>query len=102
MATSVDIAKIKQRKRLAKTGFTRMENFLKTIDPDTADADEVRLRLNKLEDLWKSFEESLTELAIYEEVTNEQLDRELVSYEEKYITLKLHGERIIKERVDQS
>ncbi|KMQ89679.1 hypothetical protein RF55_10663 [Lasius niger] len=44
--------------------------------------------------------ESLTELAIYdEEITDEQIDQELVSHEEKYINLKLKGERIIKERV---
>lgn len=72
---------------------------MRAIDPDIVDVDEVRLRLNKLEDLWKTLEESLTELAIYEEIIEKKIDWELVSHEEKYVALKLNGERIIKERV---
>ncbi|XP_071578247.1 uncharacterized protein [Temnothorax nylanderi] len=40
------------------------------------------------------------ELVIYDdEVTDEQVDQELISHEEKYINLKLLGERIIDQRV---
>ncbi|XP_032685831.1 uncharacterized protein LOC116850993 [Odontomachus brunneus] len=100
MPQNAELMKIKQRKRVGKAGFTRVENFIWSIEPNTIDIEEVKLRLNKLDDLWKSLEEILTELAVHDEnVTDEQVDKVLVNYEKKYFDLKLAGERIIKNRV---
>ncbi|NEV48948.1 DUF1759 domain-containing protein, partial [Wolbachia pipientis] len=99
MAESVDLQKIKLRKRVAKAGFTRVENFIKAMDINTVDIEELKIRLDKLEELRKSIEESLIELSIHEEISEEQAEQEIDSYEEKYVSLKLIGERTIKERV---
>ena len=94
MAQNIDLRKIKQNKRLAKAGFTRIETFLDNLDPETVNTEEVKLRLNKLEEFRKSLEESLTELGIHdEEFTEERVDEELSVCEEKYISLRLRGER---------
>ena len=100
MAQNIDLRKIKQNKRLAKAGFTRIKTFLDNLDPETVNTEEVKLRLNKLEEFRKSLEESLTELGIHDkEFTEESVDEELIVCEEKYISLRLRGERLIKERV---
>lgn len=100
MAESAELMKIKQRKKVAKAGFTRMENYIKTINPNTVDIDILNLKLEKLEAHWKSLEESLAELPLYDEETSEQdLELVLISYEEKYINLRVNAERIIKNRV---
>ena len=100
MAQNIDLRKIKQNKRLAKAGFTRIKTFLDNLDPETVNTEEVKLRLNKLEEFRKSLEESLTELGIHDkEFTEESVDEELIVCEEKYISLRLRGKRLIKERV---
>ncbi|XP_018373979.1 PREDICTED: uncharacterized protein LOC108768150 [Trachymyrmex cornetzi] len=100
MAESVDIQRLKIKKRVAKAGFTRIENFIKAIQPDSVDVEEVRIRLDKLEELQKTLEESLVELAVYDkDISEEQIDLEIAGYEEKYVNLKRAGVRIIQERV---
>lgn len=58
MAENIDLQKIKLRKRVAKAGFTRVENFIKAMDINTVDIEELKIRLDKLEELRKSLEES--------------------------------------------
>ncbi|XP_036139261.1 protein expanded isoform X3 [Monomorium pharaonis] len=99
MENNPEIAKLKQKKRIAKASFTRAENFLRTVEPDRVKVDEVNLRLKKLEEAWKAIEESLTELAIFEAFSEEQVDQELVEQEERYIELRLFGERLVRDRV---
>ncbi|XP_018358952.1 PREDICTED: uncharacterized protein LOC108758463 [Trachymyrmex cornetzi] len=72
----------------------------RAIDVNTVDIEEIKIRLDKLEELRQSLEESLMELSVHDkEVTEAQLEQEITSYEEKYVHLKLICERIIKERV---
>lgn len=96
MANNTEVAKLKQKKRIAKASFTRVESFLNAVEPKNVNIEEIKLRLKKLEDAWKSIEESLTELAIHEVLTEEQVDQELVEQEDKYINLRLEGERLMK------
>ncbi|XP_011169928.2 uncharacterized protein LOC105202933 [Solenopsis invicta] len=99
MAENADIQRLKVKRRIAKAGFTRTENFIKSMQPDTVDIDELRIKLDKLAELRKSIEECVIELAVYDiEATDEQIDQQIASYEEKYIGLKLMGERVIKAR----
>lgn len=73
---------------------------MNNINQDTGDIEELKLRLNKLEELWKTLVEIQIELStVDEDMTDEQLNQELESFEDKCIRLKLKGERILKNRV---
>ncbi|XP_039312856.1 uncharacterized protein LOC113004977 [Solenopsis invicta] len=64
------------------------------------DIEELKLRLEKLEELRKALLDSLIELAVHDpELSEAETDQEIEQYEEKYINLKLIGERILKERI---
>jgi len=80
-------------KMVAKAGFTRLENYIKTINPNTVDTDILNLKLEKLKVHWKSLEESLT--TIYDEETSDdqEIELELINYEEKYINLRVSGKK---------
>ena len=60
-------------KRVAKAGFTRVENFIKAMDINTDDTEELKIRLDKLETLRKLLEENLMELND-KEVTEAQVE----------------------------
>lgn len=99
MASEANVLKMKQRKKVTKAGFTRLANLMNNINRDTIDIEEIKLRLNKLEDLWKSLLEVQIELSVVDEdMTDDQMDQELASYEDKYIRLKLE-ERALRDRV---
>lgn len=99
MASEANVFKIKQKKKVTKAGLTRIENFINSIDHDTVDIEKLKLRLNKLEDLWKALLEIQIELLVVDEdTTDELMEQELESYEDKYIRLKLIRERILKNR----
>ncbi|KMQ88378.1 nucleic-acid binding [Lasius niger] len=86
--------------KVTKAGLTRIESFMNNIDQDTSDIEELKLRLNKLEELWKSLIDIQIDLSVLDEnMTDEQLEQDLEMYEEKYIKSKLVGERILKARV---
>lgn len=77
------------KKRIAKAGFTRIENLIKAVQPDTTNIEEVNLRLNKLEEIRKSLEEILIKLAVHDKKANDaEIDQEIASYEERYSNLK--------------
>ncbi|XP_011169838.2 uncharacterized protein LOC105202846 [Solenopsis invicta] len=100
MAENSELAKLKLRRRLTKASITRIETFLKTMNRNTVDIDELRLKLAKLEELWQTLLDVQIEITVCDnEVTEEQTNAEIVRNEEKYMNLKLLGERVIKERV---
>lgn len=69
---------------------------MNNIDHDTIDIE--KIKLNKLEELWKSLIEIQIEL-VDEDMTDDQMDQELKSYKDKYIKLKLIGKRALKDHV---
>lgn len=97
---NTELNKFKAKKKVTKAGLTRMENFMNDIDPDTVDTDKIKLRLSKLEEIWQSFVDIQTELSVLDEnMTDELMEVELKNHEDRYIAIKLKGERILKQRV---
>lgn len=97
---NTEVLRIKQRKKVIKAGLTRIESFINEADHDTVDIKEVKLRLAKLEELWKSLVDILIELSVIDQdMTDDQLQRDLETYEDKYIKVKLLGDRILRHRI---
>lgn len=95
-----DLLRIKNKKRIAKAGLTRLENFFQNVDRGAMDIDEVKLKINRLDETWKTLLDIQVELAVIDrEASEEQLDKELVEYENRYTAIKLIAERLVKVRV---
>ncbi|XP_011861695.1 PREDICTED: uncharacterized protein LOC105558556 [Vollenhovia emeryi] len=95
----VEITKLRLRKRTAKAGLTRIETFLNSLGEEEVDVDKVKVRLDKLDELWKSISTAHLELAVMEDIAEDQLDEELEALEDRYFNLKSKGEKIIRNQL---
>nr|XP_012232203.1 PREDICTED: uncharacterized protein LOC105677895 [Linepithema humile] len=102
MASSVEecLAKLKQRKRILKASLTRSENFFKDINSSDVDIDEIELRISKAEETWKSLSEVQMEIGLLDDnASDDELDKELEGYENKFLHLKLIATKLIKSHI---
>ncbi|XP_039303404.1 uncharacterized protein LOC120357308 [Solenopsis invicta] len=67
---------------------------------NTVDIEALNIRLNKLDEHHRTLTDTLIEIAaIDEEISDEQVDAEMSVCEDKYIELKVLGDRVMKDRV---
>ncbi|XP_018373217.1 PREDICTED: uncharacterized protein LOC108767715 [Trachymyrmex cornetzi] len=100
MSLKEELTKLKTSRRVAKASITRIEKFMKDMDSNTVDLDELKLKVERLEELWQSLLEIQINIAVYDsESTDEQVDLEIATLEEKYMHLKLIASRTMERRV---
>lgn len=65
MATSkeVELSKLKYKKRAIKASLTRLETYINSLENNEFDLDELKIRVGKLEETYKSFTDVQMEIA---------------------------------------
>jgi len=100
MLAKENLTKLNQRKKVTKASITRIENFMKDMDSNSVDLDELKLKVMRLDEFWQTLLEIQIDLMVYDsETTEEQADLKIVNFEEKYMHLKLIARRTIEHSV---
>lgn len=98
---SVDIAKLNYTKRAAKAALTRLDTYISNIDLDAFEIDEMRMRIVKLDEAYKTFTNVQVEIAVSDDtISEEELDLEAREIEDKHIRLKVLAERLIRNKLN--
>ncbi|XP_011883491.1 PREDICTED: uncharacterized protein LOC105570682, partial [Vollenhovia emeryi] len=96
---SADVAKLAYKKRAAKASLTRLETYVEGIDPAEVEIEELRLRIERLDEAFKTFSDTQIEIAANDDTISEaDQDKESEEIENKYFRLKGAMERIVKDR----
>ncbi|XP_011858178.1 PREDICTED: uncharacterized protein LOC105555746 [Vollenhovia emeryi] len=91
-------SKLAYRKRAAKASMTRLETFVNSIEPLSVDVEEVKLRVEKLDEVYATFSEIQIDLAANGDTASEaDQDEENEEIENKYFRLKAAMKRLMKD-----
>lgn len=98
-ADATEIFRLRCKKRLAKAGITRAETYMASVDHNSVDIDEIKIKIAKLEDNYKVFTDIQMEIATRDDANSvEELDDESAQIENKYNKIRIAAEKIIKGR----
>jgi len=90
MSKKENLARLKHKKRAMKASLTRFENFLKDINPNNVDIDEVKIRWERAKEASKTLNEILLEISFLDDTSTEaESNKELEESENKFLHLKL-------------
>lgn len=96
-----EITKWRYQKRTAKASLTRLENYTSDVDIEIAcEIEQLKVRIAKLDEIYKSFNEVQSELVAKDDtISKKDLKTEAEEIENRYITLKVLAERMIKDKL---
>ncbi|XP_072766489.1 uncharacterized protein [Anoplolepis gracilipes] len=101
MSKEESLIRLRQKKKTLKASLTRLENFFKDINPDNFDVDEIKVRIEKAEQIAKDLFEILLEISILDDKLPEaDIEQELEESENKLLYVKLIEEKLVKSRVE--
>jgi len=98
-----ELVKLGYKKRAAKAFLTRLETYINSIDKDAFDLDELKIRVGKLEEMYRGFTDVQIAIATIDDSIEEaDLIVESEDVENKYIRIRVAAERLIKSKLDAS
>lgn len=67
--------RLKQKQRMVKASLTRLEDYFSNLDSESVNINDVRLRVEKIEEAWKTLTEVQIEIAILDQELAKDRDR---------------------------
>ena len=105
MATSkeLELSKLKYKKRAIKASLTRSEAYINSLENNEFDLDELKIRVVKLEETYKSFTDVQIEIATIDDtIVEADLFIESEDVENRYIQIRVAAEKLLNSRLDIS
>lgn len=89
-----ELSKLKYKKRAIKASLTRLETYISILENNEFDLDELKIRIEKLEETYKSFTDVQIEIAIMDDtIVEADLFIESEEVENKYIQIRVATEK---------